>query len=246
MGCDIHFYTETRKDGAWISADTWKRHEPDEPGEPGDLYVEREIYDGRNYNLFAMLADVRNGSGFAGCRTGSGFNPIAAPRGVPNDANANYKEIVARWGADGHSHSHLTLRELLDYDWTQKSTLEGWIGFDEWSKWQGWGKRHGEHPSEWCGGVSGGTIVHLDVSEAAALLAKHRKLYEAVKTNSERTSLTEKLQKDTQRVFVHDTWDVTYAKAAGDFYASTIPQLLRMAGGTRGIDDVRILFFFDN
>ena len=46
-----------------------------------------EPYGDRNYNLFAILANVRNGTAFAGCKTGEGFNPISNPKGVPSDAS---------------------------------------------------------------------------------------------------------------------------------------------------------------
>lgn len=39
----------------------------------------------RNYDWFAILANVRNGRGFAGLYTGSGFDVIAEPRGYPEN-----------------------------------------------------------------------------------------------------------------------------------------------------------------
>lgn len=36
----------------------------------------------RHYQLFAMLAGVRNGTGFAGVKTGEPVKPISEPRGV--------------------------------------------------------------------------------------------------------------------------------------------------------------------
>jgi hypothetical protein len=47
---------------------------------------------GRNYNLFSILADVRNGVGFAGCKAGEGFEPISMPRGFPVDASPSVKK----------------------------------------------------------------------------------------------------------------------------------------------------------
>lgn len=78
-------------------------------------------YDGRNYNLFAILADVRNGRGFAGSYTGEGFNPIAEPKGIPNDLSPEVTESFHYWEGDGHSHSWFTLQDLLDYDWDQNT-----------------------------------------------------------------------------------------------------------------------------
>lgn len=39
----------------------------------------------RHYQLFAVLAGVRNGHGFARVRTGEAVKPIAEPRGLPKD-----------------------------------------------------------------------------------------------------------------------------------------------------------------
>jgi hypothetical protein len=41
--------------------------------------------DERSYDTFAMLANVRNGRGFAGIKTSDGFPFIAEPRGLPDD-----------------------------------------------------------------------------------------------------------------------------------------------------------------
>ena len=76
-------------------------------------------YDQRDYALFAILADVRNGL--------DEFTPIAEPRGVPDDASPEYRAEVAVWSGDGHSHSWLTLKELQAYDW-HKTTCTGESG----------------------------------------------------------------------------------------------------------------------
>ena len=47
--------------------------------------------------LFAILAGVRNGYGFAGCDTGDGFRPIAPPRGLPGDVSPEVAEEARRW-----------------------------------------------------------------------------------------------------------------------------------------------------
>jgi len=127
MGCDIHFFTERFTssndyegprdllvdrsnrideivDGKpsierWVSADAWDIDDGDW------LCVER--YDGRNYYLFSILADVRN----------SGEEVIDYPRGIPLDASCGYLHKCDSWSSDAHSHSYFTLRELLDVDW---------------------------------------------------------------------------------------------------------------------------------
>lgn len=130
MGCDIHFFTEKKTSGnnyqgprdisvdrnskieeiiegipveeRWVSADTWEIDDDD------GYWVADEIYDNRNYYLFAILADVRN--------DGS-VESIDYPRGIPHDCSSGYSYITKQWGSDGHSHSYFTLKELLEVDW---------------------------------------------------------------------------------------------------------------------------------
>ena len=67
MGCDIHSLAQVRKNGKWVTV------------------LQTVAGDHRNYDTFAVLADVRNGYGFAGCDTGDGFEPISEPKGFPSD-----------------------------------------------------------------------------------------------------------------------------------------------------------------
>lgn len=135
MGCDIHLYVELQQ--------------PDNPPWPGEWVHDRdprfiEEYDfgpedrgfwprwpghGRNYAQFAILANVRNGRRLMnlgdGRETDGGeqFKPIAMPRGLPDDVSAEVLAESESWGVDGHSHSWLTLRELVEFDWDQTVTL---------------------------------------------------------------------------------------------------------------------------
>ena len=69
-----------------------------------------KYYDGRNYYLFSILADVRNVSG---------VEPINYPKGIPDDASTGYLYKCEQWDSDAHSHSYFTLDELLNVDWSQ-------------------------------------------------------------------------------------------------------------------------------
>jgi hypothetical protein len=90
MGCDIHPYAEVRTAIGWEVADGV------------------HPFDSRHYGIFGFLADVRNYS----------RSPVLAhPRGLPDDVTAL---VAARadW-SDAHSHSWLSLAELLAYDYEQ-------------------------------------------------------------------------------------------------------------------------------
>src|SRR5690242_3218591 len=98
MGCDIHPYAEVLTDSGWRKADV---------NVPSD----------RNYWAFSVMADVRNGSGFAGCDTGKPVEPISKPRGLPADTSiadtdADFEDPAYIWLGD-HSHSWLLLSELM-------------------------------------------------------------------------------------------------------------------------------------
>lgn len=111
MGCDIHLYVEYKKtiDGVtnWYSGDYLIVNPYYGTDEYESKYDIVSLYDDRNYDLFAILADVRNG-----CKN----KYISLPKGLPNDiTNVTAKEAF-RWRYDGHSYSYLTLKELLEFE----------------------------------------------------------------------------------------------------------------------------------
>lgn len=94
---------------------------------PSDkAFSTHEPFDCRNYDLFAALAGVRNGRGFAGVYTGEPLKPIAEPRGVPDDADPR----TVKYLSDEHTPSWLTLTEILDYDWDQGKIAGGVVNAD--------------------------------------------------------------------------------------------------------------------
>lgn len=93
MGTDIHSIAQVRRNGVWETVAI---------GICGDP---------RSYNTFAMLANVRNGRGFAGIKTSDGFPFIHEPRGLPSDLKdpslvevdiyVRKDSLVAAWDRDG-------------------------------------------------------------------------------------------------------------------------------------------------
>lgn len=102
MGCDIHIYVEKKNNNQWEAMarpEDWKY---------GFDKFRNWFWYERNYDLFAILADVRNPGD---------LEPIALPRGLPDDVS----DLVSR-AAPGtietpHSHSWFSLQELLSWDW---------------------------------------------------------------------------------------------------------------------------------
>lgn len=93
MGCDIHAMIECKDEyGFWNNC--------------GDPCI------GRDYELFAVLAGVRN--------DGYGVKPIAELRGVDEGSCGPFRAWVERWDADAHSASWVTLAEMKAYDLEQE------------------------------------------------------------------------------------------------------------------------------
>lgn len=84
MGCDIHAHTEIKVNGRW------------------EHY--RAPCISRDYALFSMMAGVRTWAGAP--------DPIAEPRGLPEDASVTTKLDSESYGKDGHTHSWLSLTEM--------------------------------------------------------------------------------------------------------------------------------------
>jgi hypothetical protein len=241
MGCDIHFFTEVRKNGKWESVDEWEE-------EDGWTHVERELYRGRNYNLFSILADVRNGYGFAGIDTGEPFNVIAAPRGVPESASDEYKNLVTQWGPDGHSHSWLTLQEILDFDWTQKTVNAGVLSARQFIEWDRWNRKQGDAPESWCGSISGGGVINVTGPELAEMCKPIIESNQGWLNNGMDEALVDAgLEYNTEHgpraiYYAKFHWEIEYYKCTRFFWSDTIPQMLRLGKP----EDVRAVFFFDN
>lgn len=110
MGTDIHMIVEVHDGGAWRLA-------------------VREGWGDRSYDVFAMLADVRNGYGFAGCVTGSGFVVAHEQRGLPADLSDEARRDSGedaheanRLYLGDHSFSWLTAGEVVDFFAVERTT----------------------------------------------------------------------------------------------------------------------------
>lgn len=241
MGCDIHSRAEIKVSRKWVinedpvfkNAYEWQIKEDGEfCAHPSDM---------RNYDWFAILADVRNGRGFAGIKTGQGFVPISQPRGVPHNASAEWKQYVREWGADLHSTSWLDVDDFDDYNWNQVSMKVGVITIKSYEELRG----SGGPPEEWCGSVSGGKIITVSMEQADEILAGNtitaeRERWESFRKTNEQVQVG---QQTDLEVYVRYNWAVHYR----EWFASSIEHYvepLRKLKEKYG--DARLVFGFDN
>lgn len=140
MGCDIHFLVEKNINGKWTQIKGF-----------GNCFSEdsESPYEDRNYEVFALLADVRNRHS---------IEPMSELRGVP----ANASDTVRNYMDGGlHSVSHYILNELLDYDY--KNTIvkrSGYVTLDGYRQFKDMGK-----PQSWCQGTTSDIVNHCKMDE---------------------------------------------------------------------------------
>jgi len=206
MGCDIYFYVEVRKDGEWRHHD-WEAKYVMNVSENGyrdmnyDRLFDDPLYVGRKYALYAILADVCNGGGWAGVQDENGFNPISEPRGLPADVSAPVKKESDDWLSICHSHSYFTLAELKAYDWQQTVELHVGLTAEEYGVFKKEGK-----PSSWGGGAYG---------ELARVLS-NEEMGRAIESGT------------TEHAYTLVKWRETYADLCKRFVNETIPALEKL------------------
>lgn len=151
MGTDVH--------GGFIKYNK-------ETGEKLAVKTNWEMY--RDYTLFAILAGVRNGFGFAGCYRHEPLTPIAEGRGIPywlevNEEchcpelhNKGYGRYVdeQEFGEylGDHSFTYMTIDEILSWHgWDSELQVVGVLDKDHYLDTLYIGKT----PVRWYGGISG-------------------------------------------------------------------------------------------
>ena len=126
------------------------------------------------------------------------------------------------WNIDAHSHSYLTLEELLDYDWHQRRTSVGDVSENVYKEYKNKGI-----DSFMLERAFGGNVVLVEPNEMDEILEGERPRKEGA----------------NYRV-TYKTIE-TYAKLAGNFFTKSIPALESLSESKKK-DDVRIVFCFDN
>ena len=173
MGTDIHLRVERRNPvtNQWENIPdafpSWPYPKDDE----GNIIWPDDSPDDRNYNIFAFLAGVRNGYGFAGVYRHEPLKPQFPKRGLPDDIdktrlNCEAKGIIYNgpdtddydsydWLGD-HSFTWATITELRACPWEAEFESGGVISMEEYKAWKDAGASG--PPSTWSGGISGQDI----------------------------------------------------------------------------------------
>lgn len=233
MGTDIHWYTEAPDgNGVWQHVDEYKYRWID-----------------RNYILFATLAGVRNGYGFAGVDWGNPVTPIAEPRGLPDDVSRGVQKELEEWTDDdngwsdpdqffGHTPSYLKAAELLGHDWNQEITLRGLADSASYTIFKETGR-----PGQVSGDVYGPSIRHVTNIGMERILGEKPHLARYPKEEEEKVYKRPPRDKDGVCYYTKIQWKQPLAECVSEFVEDTLPALGELAE-ERG--DARVVFWFDS
>lgn len=241
MGCDIHMWVEARENenAQWVLQKpelpcAWCVNRPAEDcawcgGKKTVLN-----YDERNYEIFAMLADVRNYYNIP---------YIAEPRGFPADMTEELKAWHAdkseeSWPDDvlygrnlaevgDHSASYVLLSEVLEYIKADHGIpFKGLVKLEQWSEdWETRWNSNEEKGLSFCGSVGGyGTLI---VSEVDAIKIKRGELQVAPEA----------------WVFVNAHWTSKFNHQNHWFIDNIVPVFASLSADPRNI---RLIFNFDS
>jgi hypothetical protein len=260
MGTDIHMWVETREnaDSPWKLDDRkiwpYPYFDKDRPanvletyGEPGtEGYWEyisnpeftEHPYERRNYTLFGVLANVRNGTGFAGCEIGRWVEPIARPKGFPEDASPEMRKIYDE--EFEHTATWLSLRELVEYQWDQAYSYTGVLSEAQYEA-----LKNGTIPEDWCGGVSGKGILTLNEDD----YDERKRAGKLPTTYYEPYALGWGLPSSTlavKKIYVKAHWvnPGGLRTALGDAWFDALTKLQETYDND--LDNVRLVFWFDS
>lgn len=126
MGCDIHAHFEIKLNDKW------------------EHFSAPRIQ--RNYRLFTKIAGVRS-------RKNEEIEPIAAPKGLPDNLSVTTQLCADHRGLDGHSHTwlnHKEIQQLLETDFI----AENWkfehfeLGYLFGNSWSDWSRNPDSYPPE--------------------------------------------------------------------------------------------------
>ena len=254
MGTDIHITVQAHLGGAWTDITeqamplkakaykVWNNHPEyahltqEEKEEITSDYFEK-CPESRNYSLFALLANVRNGYGFADCEI---FDPIKhfELKGLPEEI----EEEVCEYGSYNggyHNFNHFTYKEIVESDlWDQPIKAKGFVKLDTFLEYLEAKKTNKNAvPSGSCGDVSGGGVVKFSESLLTPLFEKGE-LDDWLEANVDHE----------QSVYVKCAWEESLALKESNFYSWLMSDEMEslVYDECGGPEDVRLIVSFDS
>lgn len=170
MGTDIHLGVERFTGSQWEPVDGLLPTESDytilyESLRSNKDYEELRDHPkwwatNRNYDVFALLAGVRNGVGFAGRYRCEPVEPCFPDRGIPSDTSL--PTDGESWLGGDHSFTHFTYKEAMQVPWNHELTVHGLVAYSVWVKWKASGDAC---PEMWCSHVGGTEEISEEKAE---------------------------------------------------------------------------------
>lgn len=186
MGCDIHCIVEKKdQNGMWKAVKgqgfiikmykEWLNNAIKENDTEHIAYCKKRIaeerkeqglsskwiFDDRNYELFALLADVRNYDGWPS---------LFAGRGIPPLPSITTQFELRDWGGDAHSWTYFSLKDIKEAKWDQNVIKTAIVEDETWEEYL----QHPEwkRPKSYCGWSSSTTarersweVSYRDIAE---------------------------------------------------------------------------------
>jgi hypothetical protein len=120
VGTDIHIFSEVREKGIWKIAEPLMKNPfwCEDYKESIPEWQPTSLNDSRRYELFAILANVRNP-----IRSVIPFDYISEPRGLPPNVSKEIRDYYARFGNEAYSASWLLLADMAAFGWHGKEIM---------------------------------------------------------------------------------------------------------------------------
>jgi len=212
MSAEVYAVIEFRDVSGWRA---WKIAEA--PGPRWDLPIDQD------YDLFAILANVRNECRYQGDR----FDSISDRRGFPEDISAEARDE----GCTGdHSATWMTLSEILAFDWTRAVNKYGYLNGIEFERWER-NRRWAPIPD----------VYHWDVTGADERVVSEAEMRESLA----RARTSSPVEQDLSNIYCRISWQEGYAQCAAQLWTVVLPRMLRL-GNQYGFDNVRLVMNFQS
>lgn len=213
-----------------------------------DCYLENARYidhpfDVLNYLVFGILAGVR-------CEE---YPQIAPTRGLPTDASDTVRKSYESWGRDAHTPSWITLGEFLRYDYDQVVERSGVVDAPQYAEYLERGM-----PSSWCVWTSEKHVTEEEMKQKILSSSNIEEIKEVVSiswTVPVRTYCKRLLGVTIPGMFQaggfdpqfhSQIWEFKKAAREGDTAAESALADWLMEKGLLKLEDVRMVFWFDN